>query len=74
MLQEVEALCGSIFMTHKFDKSVRKMRLSLEEIEESRRVQMAKKVEEKTELEAAGEDIRQVRPLQHSSLYEMVLF
>ena len=58
-LQEVEALCGSIFMTQKFDKSVRKMRGVLEEIQESRRVQMARKVEEKTDLEAAGEEIRQ---------------
>ena len=46
-------------MTQKFDKSVRKMRGVLEEIQESRRVQMAKKVEEKTDLEAAGEEIRQ---------------
>ena len=49
---EMEALCGSIFMTQKFNKSVRKMRVSLEEVEESRRVQMTKKVEEKRELMA----------------------
>ena len=48
----MEALCGSIFMTQKFNKSVRKMRVSLEEVEESRRVQMTKKVEEKRELMA----------------------
>ena len=39
-------------MTQKFNKSVRKMRVSLEEVEESRRVQMTKKVEEKRELMA----------------------
>ena len=57
--QEIEALCGSIFMTQKFDKSIKKMRSALDEIQESRRVQMDKKVAEKMELEAAGEEIRQ---------------
>ncbi len=34
---EVEALCGSIFMTQKFQKSVKKYRVSLEEVEKSHR-------------------------------------
>merc|ERR1719376_978096 len=46
-------------MTQKFDKSVRKMRLALKEIEESRSVQMERKVVEKRDLELAGQDIRQ---------------
>ena len=58
-VQEIEALCGSIFMTQKFDKSIRKMKITLDEIQESSRSEMAKKVEEKTELQKTGDDIRQ---------------
>ena len=58
-IQEVEALCGSIFMTQKFDKSIRKMKVTLDEVEESSHFEMAKKVEEKAELQKTGDDIRQ---------------
>ncbi len=34
---EVEALCGSIFMTQKFQKSIKKFRLSLEEVQSNHR-------------------------------------
>ena len=56
--QEIEALCGSIFMTQKFDKSIRKMQSTLDDIQESRQIQMTKKVEEKEQLQNAGEEIR----------------
>ena len=57
-VQEIDSLCESIFVTQKYDKSIRKMRVSLNEIEESRDTQMVSKAKEKDSLQQSINEIR----------------
>ncbi len=59
-IQEVQDLCQSIHMHQKFDKIARKLKASLEEIEEARAKVKEIKMKEKGQLEAAISAIRQV--------------
>ena len=51
-IAEVDSLCGSIFMTQKMDKTIRKMTANLEEIQATRQVMLDKRSAEKDELQA----------------------
>jgi hypothetical protein len=52
-------LCESIFITQKYDKSIRKMRLTLNDVEESRDTQMVEKAKENDSLQHSINEIRQ---------------
>ena len=58
-VQEIDALCESIFITQKYDKSIRKMRVTLNDIEESRDTQMIAKAKENDSLQNSINEIRQ---------------
>ena len=58
--QEVESLCSSIALRQKYSKLEAKLRASLAEMEEERQRNLAEKVKQREELQAAAEEIRQV--------------
>ena len=60
-LQEVEALCSSIALREKHSRAASRLQSSLAEIEAERHSNLAEKVAERVELQAAAEEIRHVR-------------
>ena len=56
----MEALCSSIALRQKYSKLEAKLRASLSEMEEERQRNLAEKVKQREELQAAAEEIRQV--------------
>ena len=57
----METLCSSIALRQKYSKSVARLEGSLAEIEEERHSNLAEKIREREELQAAAEEIRQAR-------------